>query len=286
MSNTHHPTTSPVNMSDDEWEDVVEVPQTNATASWATVDAVEFAKGGHKYHIDRPATLELLNLDGRVVHRDEGVKGRHPTLIIPGTHQRYPRLLLTLSLFHDGCEHVHVRFPNPKDKCEQYRGQSGLWINATKTSALRLKKKAVDHTTYEDLAFRLGADFKFHTHGIDPSFIVVATPFEDGRFWPDKAIRSEPFFVRSKRQERHQSGPHKRRKKARELQKINTDIESARTQKESLEQQNARSDYVMGQHTQFLKHLNRRTRTMPDGPAKIALLHATRMLKRADTVSL
>lgn len=286
MSITHHPASQEATMTDDEWENVVEVPQTNAPASWASVDAIEFAKGDHKYHIGLAASLALLNLDGRLLHRDEPVKGRYPTMEIPDTHRSYQRMLLTIALYHEGCEHVVVRFPNTKDKCVQYRGRSGLWINPSESPVVRLKKKAVDLQTREDLAFRLGADFKFHTNGNEPSFILVGTPFEDGRFWPDKAIRSEPFFVRSKRQERDQSVPHKRRKKARELQKLNTDIESARTQKDLLEQQDARMSYVMGQHTQFLKQLNRRTRTLPNGPAKIALLHATRALRMSDTVSL
>ena len=56
-----------------------------------------------------------------------------------------------------------------------------VWVNPN-DGPFRMKKKATDKTTNEDVAFRLGADYKFHTPGIEPCFVIVATPFDGSKF--------------------------------------------------------------------------------------------------------
>ena len=44
----------------------------------------------------------------------------------------------------------------------------------------------------------ISSDFKFHTMGIEPCFVVVATPCDGTALLMDKAVRSEHFLVLSK----------------------------------------------------------------------------------------
>lgn len=274
--------------SDDEVAGAAAAPAANVP--WSTADGVECPKSTHSEHEALPDTLQLVNFSEKggsfQVLRCKPVKeSGYPTVALPDALRGYQRVLLTMVMYHHGLEHLDVRFPNPKHKDHTYRGRSGLWVDASKTHVVGLLKKAVDKTTKQQLAFRLGTEFLFETGGIDPSFIMVATPLVNGQFKRELAVRSKPFFVKSKENDKNR-GPHKRRKKAREVQQLNTDVESARGEKESLEQEHARMTYLNNQHAAFMRKLNTHARNLPEGPAKIALLHATRGFKTAATVSL
>jgi hypothetical protein len=198
----------------------------------------------------------------------------------------YTHVLLTMTLFHPNCGHVHVRFPDLKDKVEQHRSEQGLWINP-RDGPFRMKKKALDKGTKEDVGYRLGGDFKFHTPGIEPSFVMVATPCDGSGLLMDKAVRSEHFLVRSKRQE--QPGPRKRRKKAKEISKLETDIASARNERDLLQREDMRLKYVNTKHGAFLRRLQHKIEnmtTLKGTTVDIALRHAVRPVHIDDTVSL
>jgi hypothetical protein len=282
--------------SEDEWEDssfkVPKQAQTITVAPWDTLSTYEYTRKDHKYYHGLKSTLKLENFgitsDGqKIIHRCEPLKDprsgekNYPTVTTDVGMLSYPRVLLNMALFHPNCGHVHVRFPDLKDKVDQHRSQRGIWVNPN-DGPFRMKKKATDKTTKEDVAFRLGADYKFHTPGIEPCFVIVATPFDGSKFLFDKAIRSEHFIVRSKRQE--QPGPRKRRKKAKELDKLETDIDAARNEKELLQREDARLHYMNTKHQNFLRNIGNNIKDIPeDSTVGIALRHAVRPIAYHDT---
>lgn len=278
---------------ENEWasKQVSKHDQATAPLPWDVITNFTFPKCTHKYNkaLSESLLVDNIDIDNGVltILRCQPVKNNYPTLRFPTTFTQYSRVLMTMTMFHHGLEHVPVRFPNTKDKCEQHRCENGLWLNPSINVAVKLKKKATDPVTKEHVAFSVGSDFKFLTGELDPFFVIIATPFVDGAFKTEHAIRSKPFVVKSKSTMSNNPGPQKRRKKARELDKLNTDIASARMEKTTLERDETRLSYLINQHARFLEHLNRRTRTLPEGPAKIALFHATRnIVKTAETVSL
>ena len=289
--------------SDDEWEESLppsilteNQPVSNVQSyAWDTLDTIESSLHDHKYYLDLPSDIELhnfgINANGRlVVHRCEPLKdpstGRknYPTVVLPSSLDVYDKVLLTMSLFHPKCGHVYVRFPNLKDKVDQRRTKIGLWINPC-NSGLRLKKKAIDKGTKDDVAFQLGVNFKFHVPGIEPCFVIAATPFKNGQLLMNKAVRSKSFRVQSKRQ-RQPTASRKRRKKSNEIDKLNTDIQSAQREREILQREYTRMSYVNAEHRRFMRNLKHKIGNIPPGPAKIALLHATRSIKTEETVVL
>jgi hypothetical protein len=283
--------------SDDEWEETL--PMTTAprvrTHTWDTLDTVEYQNKGHKYYNDLGDDIKLHNFgvndSGRlVIHRCEPLKDpstglkKYPTVVLPSSFDGYDKVLLTMSLFHPNCGHVYVRFPNLKDKVEQRRTKTGLWANPS-NGPFRLKKKAIDKGTKDDVAFQLGVNFKFHVPGMEPCFVIVATPFENGRLVTNKAVRSKSFRVQSKRQH-GQTNSRKRRKKSKEINKLNTDIQAAQREKEILQREDTRMSYVNTEHQRFMHNLRNKISSIPPGPAKIALLHASRSIKKETTVVL
>lgn len=277
--------------SDDEWEDTRTVP----TVPWNMLNTFVYQNDDHKYYNDLEAKLQLDNFGltndaQKVVHRCEPLKDpttgekRYPTLVFPSELKAYTRVLLTMSLFHPNCGHVHVRVPDLKDKVDQNRSDQGLWINPN-DGPFRMKKKAIDKATKKDVAFWLGSDFKFHTMGIEPCFVVVATPCDGTALLMDKAVRSEHFLVLSKRQ--GHPGPRKRRKKTKELNKLATDIAAARNEKERLYHEDMRLNYVNTKHRKFLLHLRKKLCDIPANTTTgIALHHAVREVKHGATVAL
>lgn len=280
--------------SEDDWVDSEDEspPMTTPVlnTSFDTIDSMIIGQQTHLWQSRLTSSIVLENFDQQdgslVVNRCEPVKGNYPTFSFPTTYQQYNRVLLTTVLFHPGCEYVQVRFPDLKDKYSLHRSHNGLWVDPSANDSFRMKKKATDKATYMDTAFRLGADFKFHTSGLEPCFVFIATPFQNGAFLTNKTIRSKSFFVRSKRQDRYTGGPHKKRKKEKEVQKINTDIQAARSEKEVLVQQERRLRYLTSVNRHFLRQLRLKSELLPDGPVKIALMHATRPVESTEMVSL
>lgn len=285
------------NISDDEWEDNEweDSSSTVPTVPWNMLDRFVYQNDDHKYYNELETKLKLVNFGltndtQKVIHRCEPLKDpntgekRYPTLVFPSEMTAYTRVFLTMSLFHPNCGRVHVRVPDLKDKVDQNRSEQGLWINPN-DGPFRMKKKAVDKATKKDVAFWLGADFKFHTPGIEPCFVIVATPCDGTTLLMDKAVRSERFIVRSKRQEH--PGPRKRRKKAKELNKLTTDIAAARNEKELLQREDLRLDYVNMKHQNFLLYLKNKLGDIPaNTTADIALRHAVRPVHVGEKVSL
>lgn len=237
--------------------------------------------------------LELINFldtgSHLVLNRCEPVNKMYPSVHIPERLLRYKSLVVSMMLYHHDGEAVDVRCPDLKDKFEVFRNHHGVWIDPSIHSIIRMKKKAINQETKKDTAFRLSTDFKFHTNGIEPCFIFTAIPFENGQFVYRDASVSKPFFVRSKRQERHTSGSRKKRKKGVEILKINTDISSAREQLAKLQ---ARAKQLKSKNEEYIaltRHMNsdiRRHVGEFNSTTNIALRHAFRDILSTNSVTL
>ena len=271
--------------SEDDWvdSDYTTIQQNIDDTRDSFVNSVAPSNGpdyAHSNYDALPEKIKLVNFlstDGiATIYRCEPVNKQYPTVDLGSMD--YKHVLLTMALFHNGCESVFVRFPDLKDKTSIHRSSYGLWVDAKQDHLFRIKKKATDLITKENTAFRLGGDFKFHTNDMEPRFIIIATPFENGVFLKDKAIRTCPFFVKSKRQERHLSNPAKKRKKEVEVQKILTDINTVETQKEKLQMQRGRLRYEISMTTRFFEKMYEEIGRCPDACTRIALEHAFRPL--------
>jgi hypothetical protein len=236
-----------------------------------------------------PKDLRLVNfLDTGshfVLNRCEPVNKKYPSVHVPERLRGYKSLVISMTLCHHDCETVDVRCPDLKDKFQLHRNHHGVWIDPSSNSLVRMKKKAINQVTKKDTAFRLSTDFKFHTNGIEPTFVFTAIPFEDGRFVYEDASISKPFFVRSKRQERHTNGSRKRRKKGVEILKINTDISSTKEQLEKLKTRLAQLKSKNGEYVTLFSDMRRYIGEF-NPTTNIALGHAFRAISTTDSVTL
>tara|TARA_B110000285_G_scaffold235611_1_gene318683 strand:- start:5691 stop:6506 length:816 start_codon:yes stop_codon:yes gene_type:complete len=236
-----------------------------------------------------PKDLNLLNfLDTGahfILNRCEPVNKMYPSVHIPERLRKYKSLVISMMLYHHDCETVDVRCPDLKDKIQLYRNHHGVWIDPSSNSIVRMKKKAINQVTKRDTAFRLSTDFKFHTNGIEPTFVFAAIPFENGKFVYEDASLSKPFFVRSKRQERHTNTSRKRRKKGVEILKINTEILSAREQLEQLKTRLAQLKSQNGEYVTLFSDMRRYVGEF-NPTTNIALDHAFRGISTTDSVTL
>jgi len=220
-----------------------------------------------------------------VLNRCEPVNKMYPSVSIPERLRGYKSLVISMMLYHHDCGSVDVRCPDLKDKFQLFRNHYGVWIDPSRNSIVRMKKKSINQETKKDTAFRLSTDFMFHTNGIEPTFVFTAIPFENGKFVYDDASVSKPFFVRSKRQERHTNGPRKRRKKGVEILKINTDISSAQEQLAKLKTRLAQLKSKNGEYVTLFSDMRRYVGEF-NPTTNIALGHAFRDISTTNSVTL
>lgn len=261
--------------SEDDWVD------SSTPTPWDTVDSIAKPSMSYSEQNNLPKGLVLQHFmdNGNcvVLNRCEPVNKMYPTVVFPPAFQKFNNVLLSLVLFHHNGGNVLVRHPDLKDKIGLHRNKYGVFINPS-CGEIRMKKKAVDKKTNQDLAFRLSADFKFHTKGVEPSFMFVATPFENGGYLSEQSICSKQFFVRSKRQDRHCATSNKRRKRS-DIDKMITDIESTQRQLDLLMTLNRRLGCQNNTSCGLVKQLQRSLRQMPVGTTKLALEHAFRTVE-------
>ena len=236
-----------------------------------------------------PKDLDLVNFldigSHFVLNRCEPVNKKYPSVHIPERLRGYKSLVISMTLCHHDCETVDVRCPDLKDKFQLHRNHHGVWIDPSSNSLVRMKKKAINQVTKKDIAFRLSTDFKFHTNGIEPTFVFTAIPFQNGKFVYEDASLSKPFSVRSKRQERHTNGSRKRRKKGVEILKINTDISSAQQQLEKLKTRLAQLKSKNGEYVTLFSDMRRYVGEF-NPTTNVALGHAFRDISTTESVTL
>ena len=271
--------------SDDEWIDSCEPEHANRGSN--AIEKVSVTYDMAEATVKDLGLIHFMDTGTHcVLNRCEPVKKMYPSVFIPERLRKYNSLVLSIILYHHNCESVDVRFPDLKDKFQLHRDNHGVWINPSETPIIRLKKKAFDAETKKDTAFRLSTDFKFHTNGIEPCFVLTAIPFENGKFIQKEASVSKPFFVRSKRQERHTNGPKKKRKKAREIRKINTDIYSSEEQLGKLKTRLKQLTSQNSVNATLFREMRQSVVSMPTSTTKIALQHAFRAMSTTESVTL
>ena len=236
-----------------------------------------------------PKDLLLVNFldtgSHYILNRCEPVSKMYPSVRLPGRLECYKSVVLSMMLYHHDCETVDIRCPDLKDKFELYRNHHGVWIDPSINSVVRMKKKALNQETQRDTAFRLSTDFKFHTNGIEPSFVFTAIPFVNGKFVYEDASVSKPFFVRSKRQERHTNVQRKKRKKGVEIMKINTDISSAQKQLDKLKTRLTQLKSKNGEYATLFSEMSHTIGNF-NPTTNIALTHAFRAVEKTNSVTL
>ena len=274
--------------SEDEWMDN-EQSEADEQSETMTFGSNERNKAFVDYAIAETMSKDLILVNfldtgsHLILNRCEPVNKMYPSVQIPERLRKYDSLVLSMSLYRHDCETVDVRFPDLKDKIDYFRNHHGIWIDPSKIFILRMKKKAVNQETKKDTAFRLSTDFRFHTNNTEPSFIVTAIPFENGKFVYKDASVSKPFFVRSKRQERHTH--RKKRKKGVEVKKINTDISFAQEQVDKLQTRLAQLKAKNGEFNALFDNMRAHIGNFHP-TTNIALAHALRTVETSESVTL
>lgn len=285
--------------SDDEWVvDDHEASQIANGVSHVHAASMGVVNGAqcltHDEHEDLPSDIVLHNFlqDGKnsTVYRCEPVAKEYPSIGLPDRLKKCDKLLISMVLFHPGCEHVQVRLPDFKDKIKCTRSENGVCIDAAQagkhSGRIRLKKKAHCKSTGKETAFCLGANYLFHTNNIEPQFVIIATPVVGGRFDMENAARTRPFFVKSKRQDRYLPKSTKKRKKDVEVCKINTDIHAAKLQCEKLNEQFKHyqcENRAIGEL--FARHM-REIEKIENDTVRISLQHAFRPMAINEVVEM
>ena len=233
---------------------------------------------------------------GNVLYRCESANKEYPTIVLNDTLRAFPSLWITVQLYNASTK-ANMRTPNLKTKSvEKYRFGDGLLVRAN-TQELSFKKKSVKNVTVsingeqrtvaKDFAFSLSRRFASFTDGEDAQFVFIVVPF-DGRFLVDKAVRSEPFTINSKRQENRLGKRAKRRKRNVYIEKLDTDIHCAQCTLNQLNHEAERRGLMVKQFDTCFQQLNRlvRLRSLKDPTMRLALEFALRDVKEEETASL
>jgi hypothetical protein len=286
--------------SDDEWVDapVVESTQpemnTNAPAEPIARDPLASDILSLPNIEGLPITVEMVNTEnkqnGMTIFRCEPAKGDFPGVTIPSHLRHYKFLHLSIHLLNATVQ-KHMRLPDPKKKANIFcrcinddKKERGVFIKSTEN--IHFKKKCVNKHTGKDTAFQLGKGFKSNTGGIDPQFCIVITPWFGNDFVHDQAVRTDRFYVFSKRQDRFLKAKTKRPRKNTEIDRLDTDISAAESTLRDLQGELMRFRHQNASSEQLFSRIREKSKTMPESTTKIALAFSTRPLNQEETVDL
>lgn len=235
-----------------------------------------------------PVELGLENFvmdeSGYNLYRCEPAKKMNPTLCGLSQFSEYESVHISIRLLNAE-KSVVIRTPDLKRKClNAHRLDQGVLVNAKKEHSVRFKKKCQDKSG-NDTAFELGKGFMSHTLGATPQFIFVAIPYCGG-YVPEKAVRSPPFRIFSKRQERFLEPKKKRRRKNVEIQKLDTDIQNAKATFHMMEQELRHAEFINGAMGAFFNQLRSHVANIEDDTTRIALEFALRCEQENETASM
>lgn len=274
--------------SEDEWNDSAHVEPVQSRPEVPRVN-IEDAKVP-VWPQDRleslPVQLSLIHFihdeTGHALFRCEPANKHYPGISFD--QARSSKAHVSVRLFNSKSQ-VQMRTPDIKTKGLEYiRTKSGIIVDSKGT--IHFKKKCLDKHTKKDLAFELGKSYLSHTGGITPQFVFVAVPFENGAYAQDKAFRSPPFRVFSKRQERFLQHKHKRQKTNVEIEKLNTDIDDAETTKRSLTQELRRLKFMSRENQVFFDEMRNMLHLIQNPTVKTALQYALRQDKSTEVATL
>lgn len=237
---------------------------------------------------------------GNVLYRCESANKKYPGIELNDALRTFPALWITVQLFNATTK-KNMRTPDLKTKAEekaieQYRSVDGLLVRPDR-SEIFFKKKSVKKVSVvvgeeqrlvaKDFAFSLGSRFESFTDEEDAQFVFVVVPF-DRRFVVEKAVRSEPFTIKSKRQEKRLGHRTKRRKRNAYIEKLDTDIHCAECTLRQLKDDSRRLELMLAQFDSCFRQLNSlvRLRSLKDPTMRLALEFALRGVEEDETASL
>lgn len=234
------------------------------------------------------STLKLENFiqneGGYTLYRCEPANQKNPTLTGLSSLKQFDKVHVAVHVFNSE-ESVFMRTPDMKNKYIKYeRHEDGLLVDPKTVDAIRFKKKCQDKLG-NDSGFELGKGYMSHTAGATPQFVFVVTPFSNG-YIKSQAIRSTPFRVLSKRQERFLQPKQKRRRVNVDLQKYDTDIRNAKTTHNMLESDLRRANIVHSAMRNFFAELRNHVDHVQDETTRLALQFALRCSNEPETASM
>jgi len=285
--------------SDDEWEEstlsVDPDPGKNADAQSSGRNPVASDMPSIENINNLASSVEIINMEneqnGLSLYRCEPAKGNPPGIVIPVELKHYKFLHVSIHLIN-GTVPTHMRLPDPKKKnvlfsrCLDSDGmERGAFISTIGTSdTLYFKKKCINKHSGLDTAFQLGKGFASNTGGITPQFCIVLTPWVVNGFAQDKAVRTDRFYIFSKRQDRYLDAKKKRPRKNVEIKRLDTDIDAAESTLRILQEQFLRIRHKNIGSEQLFGRIREKLFVMDDSTTKIALTFSTRPLIQKDEV--
>tara|TARA_B100001559_G_scaffold196169_1_gene164151 strand:+ start:124 stop:1011 length:888 start_codon:yes stop_codon:yes gene_type:complete len=286
--------------SDDEWVDSVGVestePQTNTNAPIEPIARDPLASDILSLtNIENlPISVEMVNTEykqnGMTIFRCEPAAGNFPGVAIPSQMRHYKFLHVSIHLLNATVP-KNMRLPDPKKKadifCRCINGNNqerGVFIKSTEK--IYFKKKCVNKHTGKDTAFQLGKGFKSNTGGIDPQFCIVITPWFGNDFILDQAVRTDRFYVFSKRQDRFLKAKTKRPRKNAEIERLDTNISAAESTLRELQVELMRLRHQNASTEDMFNRIREKSKMMPESATKIALTFSTRPLNQEEIVDL
>ena len=252
-----------------------------------------------------PETIKLDNFQddphGKKVMRDESAYKVYPGLTLPEELKSYSRVFICSRLFNSKMNH-NVRVPDVKTKNIQYTRSTnvnekggteetdeGIYIDPKSVRSVHFKKKCLQRKSGKksvETGFKLGSPFSsFVPQGVDPQFVFIAVPMDQGTFLNKKAVRSEPYRVFSKRQPKYMP-KNKRRRKHAEVRKMNTDIRHAEFTLSGLVREHTRLECANRQMRGFFNNIRTMVNDVENQTLKLALEFALRTSTQDELVML
>ena len=165
----------------------------------------------HETRDNLPATIDFQNFNlgenGFKNFRDGTVLGKPPGILIPNSLRLYDSILLSIWLHVDydtmqteACRVTAPVFCNEGMKTAHGELQHD---HKTDTNQLWLQTSTLgdDYTVFfKKRLWQLSRQYRKVSGTQWPKFVITATPRINGELFPDKAVRTLPFEVRSKEQ--------------------------------------------------------------------------------------
>lgn len=243
-----------------------------------------------------PQNIKLQNFRsddcGKKLMRDESAYKVYPGFDIPAALRQYKKVFIGLRVMNSFLS-KNARVPDIKTKGIEYTRTTqmnkdgekedsdvGIFINPRQVHQIHFKKKclrikpdpkAPNGKKKTETGFKLGSGFAAYVDdGVTPEFTFIAIPMVENAYVYKEAIRSEPFRVFSKRQDRFLP-KNKRRRKNAEIEKMNTDIRDAEFTLSKLDTTLQQYEASNDQMETFFREIQLATMEIDNPTAKIAL---------------
>ena len=241
-----------------------------------------------------PQSLHLTNFvqQGGVttLFRCEAAKGKNPQ--VSGLSALSFQQIHIFTCLFNSRDCIFMRTPDVKKNCqkptfEHERTDEGIRFSPSANpeyNEIRFKKKCQDKQGNQT-GFELGREYESYTRGTTPQFVFIAVPYANG-YIKEKAVRSVPFRILSKRQERFLQSTQKRRRKNTVVEKLDTDIVNAKSTLRMVQTELRHENIVNSAMQDFFAQLGGLTDQLQNETAKISIGFALRKKQVAETASM